>query len=679
MNNTDTMSRGVRDAPETAIVVVRGSNCRLGARPAGRAGLEEYAMLIQLFRRRLAELWLVAFGAALSALPACAATAPPVEYTVSLPQPSTQMVEMAVVVPEVGSETIDFVLPAWRPGKYTILDPAGTVREVRASDPRTCAALPIEKVRKSVWRVTTLDAPSVRVDYRIYANSLGDRTRHVDDTHAFLSPSSVFLFVPERRDDPVVVRVEASEEWDIATGMEPHPTIPRAVVAPNYDVLVDSPLEIGEHERFTFAVDGALHEIVLWGDGPFDEAKLVEDFEKIVRAQRDIFGELPYERYVFLIHVGRGGGGGTEHLNSTIMQTSRATFESDGAYQRFLGLVTHEFFHTWNVKQLRPAGIHPYDYERENYTKLLWVAEGTTSYYDDLTLVRTGHTRPNRYLENLSRTIDSLRRRPGRLVQSVEESSFDAWIKFGRSTPDDVNSTISFYTSGAMASLALDLAIRQRSGGSADLDDVMRTMYERFPLSGPGYTPDDLLKVINELSGSDFDEFFERYIRGTEDFPFEAFASACGLELVFEPAEGDAEADEHSEDEDGAEDTAREGGPRGDAGAIPLRPYLGLDLAGVRVSALLADGPAYASGLMVGDEVIAVDGRRVNAQSDLDEYIRSLDADATIEVSYFRRDALRRLAIALQPVPDGKWVLRRVKEPTAEQKAAYADWLGQEW
>lgn len=619
----------------------------------------------------------------LLALPACAADGP-IEYTVALPAPQTQMVEMSIVVPEVDGETVEFILPVWRPGRYTVLDPASTVREVRASDAATGEGLSVEKVRKNAWSVRTQGAKSVRLDYRVYANSLADRTRHVDDTHAFLSPSSVFVYVPQRRDDPLVVRVQAPEDWDIATGLESDPNDPRSLIAPDYDVLVDSPLEIGVHRRLTFDVDGVPHEIILWGDEDieYDEQKLTDDFAAIVRTQRDIFGAFPYERYVFITHVGMGGGGGTEHLNSTVMQTSRRSFEDNGAYDRFLGLVAHEFFHTWNVKQFRPAGINPYDYERENYTKLLWVAEGTTSYYDDLTLVRTGHTKPAKYLQSMGNAIDALRRRPGRLVQSVEESSFDAWIKFSKSTPDDVNSTISFYTSGAMASLALDWSIRKRSGGAADLDDVMRTLYERFPLSGGGYTPEDLLAVINEISGSDFTEFFARHVRGTEDFDFESIADACGLELVFEPAKREddgstsrAREKAGSEDQDETAEEAR----TIPSGEIPLKAYLGLNISGTRVSSLLADSPAYTSGLLVGDELVAVNGRRIGSQGDLDDQVNALDPGQSIHITFFRREHLREVDIALAGVPDGSWILRKVEEPTDEQKAQYADWLGQEW
>ncbi|MHC4991918.1 MAG: M61 family metallopeptidase, partial [Planctomycetota bacterium] len=206
-------------------------------------------------------------------------------------------------------------------------------------------------------------------------------------------------------------------DWRVAGGLDPLPGLPRTLRASNYDELGYSPLEIGQHERLEFEVDGTPHEIVIWGNVEFDGDRLIEDFTSIVREQAAIFGRMPYERYVFLVHAGAGVGGGTEHLNSTIMQTSRGALEGSidqsSAYQRFLGLVSHEMFHTWNVKQFRPAGIHPYDYQRENYSRLFWVAEGTTSYYDDLTLVRVELVEPEKYLDRLAGSIESFRSRPG--------------------------------------------------------------------------------------------------------------------------------------------------------------------------------------------------------------------------------------------------------------------------
>ncbi len=609
-------------------------------------------------------------------------TAPPVEYTVSLPAPQTQMVDLSVRVRDIITPAIDFVLPVWRPGRYTVLDPAGSIRAVRASGPGG-DQLPVEKIDKTTWRVTTRGASDIRVDYRLYANSLRDRTRHVDDTHAFLSGSCVFLYAPERRRDRVEVKLVMPKEWHAAGGLEPHPTKPDTLVAANYDVLIDSPLELGIHDVLTFEVDGKPHEIVIWGSVDYDDEQLTTDFAKVVGSCQDVFGDLPYKRYVFLLHVGAGGGGGTEHLNSTIIQTSRRSLEDPKAYKRFLGVVSHEMFHTWNVKQLRPAGIQPYDYVRENYTKLLWVSEGTTSYYGGLLLVRAGLRKPKQYLDGLASSIGRFRNRPGRLIQSLEESSFDAWIKFTRRSSDDANSTVSFYSKGSLVSLLLDMEVRTRTDNRITLDDVMKSLYRRFPLGAGGFKPKDLIKVVGELTGSDFDPFFAKYVSGLEPLPFEPALSTVGLELYFEPAKDDEdEDDEENETDDGEETTASEAASATDDSSVPQKAYLGLNLTDrdgrTTVRSALSDGPAYQIGLIAGDEIVALDGRRLRA-SEMDDRLSKLEPGQSVTLTIMRNDLLRTMEVTLAGRPDGTWKLRRVKEPTEAQRQAYESWLGQPW
>ncbi|MEE9130540.1 MAG: PDZ domain-containing protein [Phycisphaerales bacterium] len=606
---------------------------------------------------------------------------PVVRYTVRLDQPQTQMIDVSIELRDVHEETVDLSLPIWRPGRYIVLDHASTVREVQAFD-GTGRTLDLTKIDKSTWRIQTGGTDVLRVDYRIYANSLGDRTRHVDDTHAFLSGTSVFLYNADRRQNPAEVHIEAPEGWRIASGLDFKADDSTTLVARNYDVLVDSPIEIGLHDVIRFQAGGKPHELVIWGKANYNEDQLIQDITKIVEAQREIFGELPYQRYVFLLHVGKGARGGTEHLNSTIMQTSRRSLEDEKSYSRFLGLVSHEFFHTWNVKRLRPAGIHPYDYQSENYTKLLWVCEGTTSYYDDLTLVRTGLIKPKKYLQIISDAINRYRDRPGRLVQSLEDSSFDAWIKFGPS-PDDVNSEVSFYAKGALVSLLLDLEIRRVTQGVATFDAVMRRMYERFPLSGPGYTPQDLINTVNEIAEADLTAFFARYVRGTEALDLESALETVGLELYFKAAKQDEENggdEENGQDQnnDGAAEDEPQDGESDEADAPPIKAYLGLVMGGNTVRSVRSDSPAYEAGVQPRDELLAIDGRRVTA-GELDERLKRYEPGDEIRLTLFRRDDLRELSITLASKSDGKWTLRRVNEPTDPQVAAYELWLGQEW
>jgi predicted metalloprotease with PDZ domain len=578
-----------------------------------------------------------------------------IEYTVSLNAPQTQMVDIRMVIRNVAGPTLDVAMPVWRPGRYEVLDPAGGVRDVCAVT-SAGRSLPIVKTDKTTWHITTGGAEEVAVTYCLYANSLGDRTRHVDDTHAFLSGATVFFHVPDRRKDPLLVNIEAPASWKIATGLECEPGNPRKLLAPNYDVLVDSPLEIGLHDLLEFEVNGKPHQIAIWGGAKYDPDKLKADFTKIVKSQADLFGDMPYRRYVFLIHVGPDASGGTEHLNSTIIQRPRQSLENPEADKTFLGIVSHEFFHTWNVKQFRPAGIHPYDYMRENYTDLLWVAEGTTSYYADLTTVRVGISKPDEYLQTLSDAIHAMRNRPGARVQSLAESSFDAWIKFNRSAPNDPNFTVSFYDAGALASLLMDMELRSRTRNRVSLDDVMREMYRRFPLSGNGYTTADMIALLETISESDWDDFFARYINGTGRYPFESALGVVGLELSIQPEKKDD--------------------------PIMQTAYSGLNLAdrngGAVVRSVLSDGPAYLAGVMPGDEIIAVNGRRVSS-SQFDEAIGLLQPGDAVTLHIIRRDELRTVSFKLAGKPNGRWKVSRMKDPTGSQKAAYHSWLHQEW
>jgi predicted metalloprotease with PDZ domain len=618
--------------------------------------------------------------------PCCAAhaevTSTPIRYTIRLDAPQTQMVDIEIEVRHVDQPALEFMLPAWRPGRYEILDPAGTVSDVRASAPHD-KFLAVEKIDKATWRVASSGEPIVRLHYRVYANSLNDRTRHVDDTHAFISPAAVLMYVPDRRAQSVQVRIELPPDhpdWRIASGLERLPADPRTLTARNYDVLVDSPLEIGVHDVLEFDVGEKSHEIVIWGRADYDADTLKADFAKIVESQAAIFRSLPYERFVFITHIGAGASGGTEHLNSTVIQASRAALEDDDAYQRFLGLVSHEMFHTWNVKQFRPRDIHPYDYQRENYSKLFWVAEGTTSYYDDLTLVHAKLKKPDDYLKILGEAIDALRKRPGGGVQSLEESSFDAWIKFNKPNPDSVNSTISFYDKGALVSLLLDLTIRRLTDHQRSLDDVMLALYEQFPITGPGYTPVDFVKIVKttcasieqvESPDAEIEQFFEDYVRGTKPLEFEQCFDSFGLALHLEPAK------EREDKENGGAAEANN-----NQGNATTTAYLGLKLTDqdgrAMVSSVLSDGPAYQAGVLAGDEVLALDGRRLNA-GDLSDRLKKLKPGELIALTLFRRDELRTISITLAQQPNGSWKVRRAKEPTEQQKLAYAGWLKQSW
>ena len=572
----------------------------------------------------------------------------PIEYTVVIAAPQTQTIQIRMRVRNVASTELAVAMPAWRQGRYAILNPAGTVYNVRAEN-TDGAGLDIRKNDKATWCVATGGASEVVISYTVYANSLNDRTRHVDSSHAFLSGAAVFFYVPGRRGDPVSVSIDAPPAWKIASGLKHAAADPRLLLAPNYDVLIDSPIEAGLHETLCFELDGKPHDIVLWGKPRHDPEKLKRDFAAIVRQGAAIFGDLPYERYVFLLHVAPGLGGGTEHLNSTVMHVQPQAFEDDADYARLLSLAAHEMFHTWNVKQLRPEALRIPDLSKENYTDLLWFAEGATSYYDDLLVVRAGLRSPESYLASLAETIYQVRARPGSRVESVSESSFDAWIKFNQPTPNDMNATVSFYESGSLLSFLLDLEIRHRTQNRISLDTVLREMYKAFPASGPGFTTADLIATLDRLSNTRFDTFFEQYVSGTETYPFESLLQIVGLEMRTADAEPRAYAGFAVKDQDGK----------------PVVRYV------------LSDGPAYPAGINAGDEILSMNGTPATAADFTKRIEQSYKPGDVLRVDLMRRGRPHHIEFPLGTKPNPRCELVRIPSPTAAQQAAYASWLGQ--
>jgi predicted metalloprotease with PDZ domain len=597
--------------------------------------------------------------------------APPVRYDVDLSRAGEQVIRVRMTLDGVDTPTVDVHLPVWRPGLYLILDQAGTVRRVAAESEGS--PLPIEKVQKSSWRVTTEGKTSITVDYEVWAASLDNRTRHADDTHAFMNPATVFMYSHERRNDRCEIAITLPEPgmgvdpWGVSSGLSGGPQGERGwiLTAPNYDILADSPIEAGVHHVIPFDVDGTRHEIVVWTGEPSLSVSsiksrskkwdnLARDFAAIVRAQRDLFGSLPYERYVFLLHIYPGARGGTEHYNSTIMQAPPEALADDTRYEGLLSLTSHEMFHTWNVKRFRPDGLTPYDYQRENYTTLLWVAEGSTSYYEDVILCRAGLMKPGSFLKTLADWTHNERTRPGSRVQSVASSSYDAWIHFNKRTADAANSGVSFYDKGALVSFLLDAEIRARKP-EASLDNVMRRLFERFPTPERGFSEADLRAIVAEVTGDSPDAdwiaaFFRDAVHGTAPLDVERALAVFGYEL--KPAERD-------------DDEAPE-------------PWSGITLAEegglARVSGVASNGPGLV--LVPGDLVVALDARRIRA-ADWDKELAKRKVGEAVRVTFLRHDVLRDATITLASAPEGKPAIVAKKDPTEEQRRQADTWLGE--
>jgi len=579
------------------------------------------------------------------------AQSPTIEYRLGMSKPSTHLLEVELRLNNLssGSASVDFLMPVWRTGRYVIFDFAGGVQEFSAAD-GSGGTLHWAKTDKSTWRVEKGHAAAITIRYKVYANEFGDRTRGLNDEHAFVDACGVFMYVERFRHLPLSVTVTPYQDWHVTTGLESDAQNAFRLLAPNFDVLADSPMEIGRQKDFEFDVDGKKHILMIYGEAKYNSETMIKDLTTIVKANKEFWGDLPYKKYVFMLHITPHGGGGTEHINSTIMGTGPGTFKTPAGYQGFLGLVSHEYFHTWNVKQLRPKGILPYDYMHENYLKELWIAEGTTSYFDGLILVRCGLSPALQMVNGLAGTVQYDRQRPGNKIQSLSESSFDAWVKFWKGGQQSFNAESDYYGKGSSVSLLLDLEIRQRSGNKHSLDDVMRALYHRFPLTGKGYTVDDLQKISEEFAGSSLKTFFDAYVHGTTPLDWEASFRHAGLELQTLDSERKLMLGAQTYDQNGR----------------------------TMIRGVVTGSPAYDAGLDIGDEILAVNGKRVR-NSELQERLGDFKAGDKVRITIFRDDTMRdfEVTLRLQEVPSYK--ISKTTNPTPLQKAIYESWLNTKW
>ena len=581
----------------------------------------------------------------LQVLPMIVAAEPHLRYTLSMPRPSSHIFEVTIDVTGLpsGGDAFDLLMPVWRPGRYLILDFAGGVLRFES---HTSGGAPLEWTRpdKSTWRIRTAGAANIRAHYEVYADEFDLRTRGLDDEHAFVNGTSVFMYSPECRDRPCDLTVVPPRGWHVTTGLDS--TAVNRFLAPNYDELADCPLEIGTQEDFAFDAEGVPHVLSIFGGGNWEPDTLIRDIGKIVRVNREFWGSLPYRRYVFLLHCTPNEGGGTEHVNSTIMGIQPFVFRNQEAYRGFLGLVSHEYFHTWNVKQIRPAAlVHP-DFQKENYTEELWMAEGTTSYFDGVLLVRAGLSTRSRFLEGVARAVYNDRLRPGNRVQSIALSGFDAWTKYWRGNRESFNEESDYYEKGAAASLVLDLEIRHATGGTRSFGDVLRGLYRRFPRTGRGYTNADVRACAAEVGGKEMTAVFDSLVYGTAPIAWERVLAYAGLELI--PADG--------------------------APAV----WTGMDVAEsggrTRITRVIAGSPSYGAGLDAGDEIVAFEGGRISSAA-LQERLKDFRAGQSVRVTVFRNDRLRDFVVHLEPPAVTPYRITESVNMTPGEKAILDGWL----
>jgi predicted metalloprotease with PDZ domain len=574
----------------------------------------------------------------------------PVEYTIELRDRHAHRFHVEARFPvEDGVAIVELRLPVWTPGSYLVREFERHVQELTADDGEG-RALPVVKREKALWAVDAAGAASVRVRYSVYANELTVRTAHLDDTHGFFNPAAVCLYVEALRARGHRVAIVAPDGWRTFTAL---PLDGGCFTAATYDELVDSPFEIGDDELIELTAQGRPHRIAIWGDVPAPRAQLVEDFTKIIDGAAAVFGDgLPYPDYTFLLLSTPGAYGGLEHARSSTLLTSPFSFAPRKKYEEFLELVSHEFFHLWNVKRIHPTALGPFDYTREAYTRSLWVMEGITSYYDRHILARIGLLPPKRYLEKLGEELGKIANTPGRRRQSLEESSFDAWIKLYRPDENSVNSTISYYLKGGVVALMLDLELRARTRGARSLDDAMRLLWRRYGVRGTGFADDAVQATVEEAAGVALDDFFARYVRGREELELAPLLRTVGLTV--EPV----------------------GPDEGEPPPVWLGAQLREERGRVIVSAALDDTPAAEDGLYAQDEIVALDDYRVDLES-LKERLAVRRPGDRARLTVFRRERLREVTVTVAERPPEKLQIAPAADAGDAEREAFAAWMRQ--
>lgn len=563
-------------------------------------------------------------------------------------------------------------MPAWIPGSYLIRDFARQVETIQAK----CNGKPvgITKTGNHTWLCEPCNGP-LTLEYVVYAWDLSVRSAHVDETHAFFNGTSVFLGATGHTDVPCQVSLcppPHTTDWKVYTSLPPAAGHEDAAqrhgfgmyIAPDYDALIDHPVEMGTPQVVSFEACGALHEMTFTGVVPnLDLERIAADTKKICEAQIALFDpqerSAPFldssERYVFMTMVTGDGYGGLEHRASTALMTSRRSLpvkgqtQTDPGYQDFLGLVSHEYFHTWNVKRIKPRAFAPYQLTTENHTRLLWVFEGFTSYYDDLMLCRSGVVSEDDYLKRLGKVISNVLRTPGRLKQSVAESSFDTWTRFYKQDENSPNALVSYYSKGSLVALGLDLTIRHSTGGQRSLDDVMRLMWQRYGLdffkaggqhATNGIKEEDMPALIKEATGVDTSEFIARYAYGCDDIPLEQLLQHAGITVE-----------------------------RRCASRLPsLDVRLKETPSSLSIATAYEGGAAHLGGLSAGDELLAIGGLRVNSTSTLNQALARWQPGDGVDVHVFRRDELRVFTVTLAKPEENEFSL---KKSDAESRIAW--------
>lgn len=569
-------------------------------------------------------------------------------YEVDLSDALNHYVTVTMTAEVTGDET-EIMMATWTPGSYLVREYAKFVDRIEARTTKGRGrAMDIEKISKNRWRVDTSKNKRFKVTYRIFCDTLSVRTNYVGHAYAVINGAPTFITIPDQLDRPHTVTLSLPEKWKrSATSLKADGDEPHRYVAANYDELVDSPIVAGNVSFYPFKVAGVEHALVNVNEaGYWDGEKAARDLAKVVKAHHELWGNVPYDRYLFINVIG-GGGGGLEHDNCCLMMSSRWSFRSESGYVRWLSLASHEFFHTWNIRRLRPKSLVKYDYENEVYTPSLWVAEGITSYYEDLLLVRAGLMPEDEFLAGLGGSVSQVQRSKGSKVQSLRDSSHDAWIKFYRPESNSSDTTVSYYTKGSVVAFLLDAQIRKESNGVHSLDDVLRKLYKEHA-NPVGYLPSDFRRICSEMAGTDLNDWFAGAVDSTDDLQWQDLCNWYGFQVgSIKPLKPGEEASKPRE-------------------RRPSRTrWIGIGEEG---------SPASKAGLADTDEILAINDLRLTGG--LQSRIQQFEVGDAINLLISREDKIMSVAVTIgSRAPTPNWGMSKYKKATDEQEMNTEYWL----
>jgi predicted metalloprotease with PDZ domain len=559
-----------------------------------------------------------------------------ISYVLDVHKPYTHLFKVTMKVDNVTESYIDVAIPAWMPGYNRVRNFARNIQELSASESNS-QKLNIIKLDKQTWRVFKGKEPTIKLTYKVYANNLHDINigSHIDETHAFFNGASVFLYVVDAENTPVKLTIKKPKTWKIATGLES--TTPSGpFYAGSYDELIDCPTEIGNFARFDFFVKDKPHHLVFYGCERIDVSHIKKDIIRIVETCSNLFGNLPYKEYTFIYHLTyRERRSGVEHSNSTAISFNREDFLAGRNYDHFISVTAHEFFHLWNIKRIRPEGWGPFCYREVPLTKSHWFTEGITSYYTSLILVRAGIWSKEKFYQDLTAKISEFEKKPAKKIMSLEEASLNITLK-----PDNaLDTTISYYIKGAVVAFLLDCEIRKRTSNQKSLDDVLRYLNENYAKKNRAYKNQELLQIINHISESDFSDFYRKYIAGTADIPYQEFLQSVGLKLVITEEK--------------------------------LTPYLGIETEKahdnfVIIKYVAPDSPAYKSGIIEEDILLALNGQRLNF-SRWRDLLNMYGDEKKITLTLFHRDRLIEKEVEIKRKTIISFQIQEVDDPNADQ------------